>query len=382
MRKIYLTLAAAAFSLGLMAQLPKNSMVKHAIDINGVKNVASNVNGTVKSGNAVENFYVDYSAANFDDLFYVWTFNSNYVTADTTGGGISPINYAAVGITGPLAGYSDPSDPSGTWLERPYFYGPVTVDSIFAVVTHENNSGTYDKITMQIVTLDNTFKPTDTVLWQETDSSNTTLSPGGNWLGQGAAVALAFAPNFTTSNNQKIGLNLRYVGAKTDTFSILGGSIDDGNGGTTSQSNYQNSWIGISYISGGARIQNANIGYGNPVGSAGWFEAQNWSIWAYVTYDVTSVSENDFIKGVKIGQSFPNPANKVTNFFYELQKPTDVSFEVFDMNGRLVKEYKEGVKEAGKHTHTINVEEFTSGVYFYTIKTNETSITKRMVITK
>lgn len=378
MRKIYLTLAAAALSLGLSAQVQKSSVVKHSIDISNIKQVG-NSSQAVKSNSAVENFFVDYSAANFDDLFYVWTFNSNYTATDTQD--VAPINYAAVGLTGPLAGYSDPNDVTGTWLEYPYYFNPVTIDSIFVILTHENNSGTYDKIKMQIVTLDGTNKPTDTVLWEQVDSSNVTLSSGGNWLGSGAAFVNAYAPAFTTTDGQKIGFNLRYEGSKADTFAIIGGSVDDGNGGTTEQSNYQNSWLRIAYL-GNNKLQNANIGYGNPVGSGGWFEAQNWGMFAYVTYNVTDVTENEFIKGVKIGQSFPNPADKATRFFYELQKPSNVSFDVYDMSGRLVKQYNEGVKEAGKHTHVIDVTSLTSGVYFYTIKTDATTITKRFVVTK
>jgi hypothetical protein len=327
------------------------------------------------------NFWLDYSSANFDDLFYVWTFNSGYVAADTTGGEINPINIAAVGITGPLAGYTDPADIANSINEWSYFNGPITIDSIFGVVTHENNSGEYDKIIMEIVTLNGTGTPTSTVLWSATDSSNTTLSPGGNWVGTDASVLLSYAPNFTTTQGQAIGLNLRYVGNKADTFSVIAGSIDDGAGGTTQQSQYQNSWTRIPpFIP--SITKNANIGYGSPVGSSGWFEAQNWAFWAYVSYDATSVSENAFIKGVKISQNFPNPANKVTNFSYELQKSTNVSFEIYDMNGRLVKEVNEGRVEPGKHKYTIDVDQFNSGVYFFTIKTNETSITKRMVITK
>jgi hypothetical protein len=327
----------------------------------------------------VQNFWLDYSSANFDDLFYVWTFNSNYAAADTTGGGINPINYAAVAVTGPLAGYTDNADITNSINEFPYFNGPITIDSVFAIVTHENNSGEYDKIFTEIVTLNNSNQPTTTVLWSAVDSSNTTLSPGGNWIGTGASVLISHAPNFTTTNGQKIGFNLRYVGNKADTFSIIAGAIDDGSGGTTQQSNYKNSWTRIPPFIPNLTL-NSNIGYGSPVGTNGWFEAQNWALWAYVSYDVTSVSENAFIKGVKISQNFPNPADKVTNFVYELQKPTNVSFEVYDMNGRLVKDINQGRVEAGKHKFTIDVDQFNSGVYFFTIKTNETSITKRMVI--
>lgn len=384
MRKIYLTLAAAALTLGAFAQTPKLNTAPKRVDISGMKNRA--VTGPAKSTSAVENFYVDYSAANFDDLFFVWTMNSGYTAADTAanpqGDRVNPINYAAVGLTGPLQGYYDATDIANTLNSWDYYYNPITIDSVFAILTHENNSGQYDKIYTEIVTLDASLKPTGTVLWSAVDSSNTTLSPGGNYVGTGASFVLSQAPAFTTTNNQKIGFNIRYIGSKLDTFTIIGGAVDNGTGqGTDVPSNYPNSWTRIPPNISGI-TKNANIGYGSPVGADGWFEAQNWSMWAYVTYNVTGVSENEFIKGVKIGQSFPNPADKATRFFYELQKPTNVTFQVFDVNGRLVKEFNEGVKEAGKHTHIIDLASFNSGVYFYTIKTDATTITKRFVVTK
>lgn len=380
MKKFYLTLAAAALTLGLSAQVPKLAKATHRVDAANINAKKLSPAGTAKSTAAVENFYVDYSIANFDDLFYVWSFNSGYVTADTAtvnGDNINPINYAAVSFINPLAGYvSDPTAPQ----EWPYFGDDaLTIDSVFALVTHENNSGTADSIIFQIVSLDAQSKPTSTVLWQGVDVSDTTMSPGGNWVGENASVLISHAPAYVASG--KVGLNLRYVASKLDTFSILAGSIDDGNGGTMDQASYQSSWTRIPpFIP--SITKNANIGYGNPVGTDGWFEAQNWEFWAYVTYDVTSVSENSFIKGVKIGQSFPNPANKATRFFYELQKPTNVTINVHDMSGRLVQEYKNGVKEAGKHNQVLDLESLTSGVYFYTIVTDQTTITKRFVITK
>lgn len=376
MKKIYLTLAAAALGLTAVAQQAapqmRNASAK-VVDIASLKQRGP-VNNP-KSGNAITNFWLDYSVANFDDAAYVWRFNSNYGATDTA------VSYIAVAVTGPLWGYTDAADPANTIESYDYYFNPITIDSVFAAVSHENNSGTYNKIYYDIVTLNASGTPTSTALWTAVDSSNVTLSPGGNYVGQGAGVQLAYAPAFTTTNGQKIGLSLRYIGDKLDTFAVSAGYVDNGSGGADDPSQFATSFMKFPpFINSIA--PNSSIGYGNPVGADGWFEAQNWWLWAYVTYNVTSITENQWIKGVKIGQSFPNPADKQTRFFYELQKPTNVSFDVYDVNGRLVKNYNEGIKEAGKHTHIIDLASFTSGVYFYTIKTDATTITKRFVVTK
>lgn len=223
-----------------------------------------------------QTIYVDYSVANFDDLSYVWKFNSGYNGADTA------LNYAAVGLVNPLAGYTDPDDPQNTVGEWTYLTTqPLIIDSVFAIVTHENNSGQYDKIIIEIVALDANNKPTTTVLWSNTDSTNTSLSPGGNYLGQNAIFLLKAAANYTVPAGQKVGINLRYVGNELDSFAIVGTAVDNGQGGTDNPSNYATSWMRYPPLIN-TTTKNTTIGYGSPVGSDGWFEAQNWNIWARV----------------------------------------------------------------------------------------------------
>ncbi|UPT65931.1 MAG: T9SS type A sorting domain-containing protein [Sphingobacteriales bacterium JAD_PAG50586_3] len=191
-------------------------------------------------------------------------------------------------MVNPLPGYTNPSNISGTQVSNPYFtYCPLTIDTIYLKCAHENNTGTYNKIRVEIVTLDNNLKPTSTVLWSKTDSVNTTISPGGNWSGPNAVVKLKWPVGYTTSSGQKVGINIKYIGSKADTFAVVGGCINNGSGGANLQSQFSTSWVRIPpYITG--ITKNTSVGYGSPIGANGWFEAQNWAVTAYVSYDAST----------------------------------------------------------------------------------------------
>ena len=54
------------------------------------------------------NMYLDYNVANYDDTYYVWPYNSLYTSNDTAN------NFIGLALD-TLGGFSDPSDPAGSW---------------------------------------------------------------------------------------------------------------------------------------------------------------------------------------------------------------------------------------------------------------------------
>lgn len=66
--------------------------------------------------------------------------------------------------------------------------------------------------------------------------------------------------------------------------------------------------------------------------------------------------------------NYPNPFNRVTNIVFDLPEAADVSFQIFDVLGRIVKSVEMGFGGAGRD----NVMQFdgsrlASGTYFYVI---------------
>ena len=79
-------------------------------------------------------------------------------------------------------------------------------------------------------------------------------------------------------------------------------------------------------------------------------------------------------------QNTPNPANNTTRISYELTKSEKVSLDIYDLTGRKVLSFNEGNKLAGVHNVDINLSSLNSGTYFYTLKTNDFTKTKKMIV--
>jgi len=81
-----------------------------------------------------------------------------------------------------------------------------------------------------------------------------------------------------------------------------------------------------------------------------------------------------------LGQNYPNPFKQTTEISYELANGSNVMIEVMDLSGRQVMEVNEGFKPAGKHTKVLNVGNLDAGIYFYTLKADGFTETKRMIV--
>ena len=84
----------------------------------------------------------------------------------------------------------------------------------------------------------------------------------------------------------------------------------------------------------------------------------------------------------KLYQNYPNPFNPVTQIKFALAKTADVKLSVYNISGQKVAELANGVKYAGYHKIDFDGSRFNSGVYYYTLKVDGKSFTKKMVLTK
>ncbi len=81
-------------------------------------------------------------------------------------------------------------------------------------------------------------------------------------------------------------------------------------------------------------------------------------------------------------QNYPNPFNPVTKIRFDLPKSSNVKLTVFDVLGREVKVLANQNIEAGKFEIDFNASALTSGIYFYTITSNNFTLTKKMMLLK
>ena len=86
--------------------------------------------------------------------------------------------------------------------------------------------------------------------------------------------------------------------------------------------------------------------------------------------------------GMSLNQNMPNPFNNSTIIEFELDKQMDVSFEVLDITGKVVKTLYLGNMGVGTHQINLNSDSFRNGIYYYSIYNEEFKVTKKMIIQK
>ena len=93
-----------------------------------------------------------------------------------------------------------------------------------------------------------------------------------------------------------------------------------------------------------------------------------------------SIGEELEINAFELGQNFPNPANDETRFVMNVVVGGDYSVEVMNMMGQVVIYKDLGKLNGGTSVIELNTSSLTSGVYFYTVKTNGAAVSKKMII--
>ena len=83
-----------------------------------------------------------------------------------------------------------------------------------------------------------------------------------------------------------------------------------------------------------------------------------------------------------LAQNFPNPFNASTTIKFGLPGTSPVNLKIFDMKGREIITLIDEELPAGDHEINYNANELSSGVYFYLLKTDNSSQMKKFMIIK
>jgi len=89
----------------------------------------------------------------------------------------------------------------------------------------------------------------------------------------------------------------------------------------------------------------------------------------------SSVSDGIAASGVLLEQNAPNPVSSSTSISFSLPAASNVSLDIFDVSGRLVRTLSSGLKDAGTHQVTWNGKDdsgsrLANGVYYYRLSTS------------
>jgi len=79
-------------------------------------------------------------------------------------------------------------------------------------------------------------------------------------------------------------------------------------------------------------------------------------------------------------QNYPNPFNPVTMINYQLPIANYVNLTVYNLLGQKVETLVSEVQDAGQHQITWDASGFTSGIYYYRIKSSDFMDIKKMIL--
>jgi hypothetical protein len=84
----------------------------------------------------------------------------------------------------------------------------------------------------------------------------------------------------------------------------------------------------------------------------------------------------------RLYQNYPNPFNPVTKIKFDLKKSNTVKLVLYDILGRKVAEPVNEFLKAGSFEVELNLQNLSSGIYFYELSTDEFRQTQKMVLVK
>jgi hypothetical protein len=146
-----------------------------------------------------------------------------------------------------------------------------------------------------------------------------------------------------------------------------------------------------------AAYQTAAIG-GYPLGDLNWWPAQktaweagrdaqwttinNWLLYGNPNPGGVTQISGAVPTNYALNQNYPNPFNPSTKIQYSIPKSGHVSLKVFNLLGQEVATIFEGTQLVGNYEAEFDGSQLSSGVYMYTLKSGDISITKKFVLMK
>lgn len=92
--------------------------------------------------------------------------------------------------------------------------------------------------------------------------------------------------------------------------------------------------------------------------------------------------ESNIPDGFNLYQNYPNPFNPGTRIKYSVPGTENVTIKVFDILGNEITTLVNGEKKAGEYTVDFSGRNLSSGMYFYSIKTDDHYLVKKMILMK
>jgi len=135
---------------------------------------------------------------------------------------------------------------------------------------------------------------------------------------------------------------------------------------------------------------------GLPVGDLNWFPTDKATFNAnkdtYHSALISALNSGHTVLAVRelggvptrfeLTQNYPNPFNPITTIYFTIPEGGDVTLKVYDVTGKEVATLVNGYKTAQSYEVQFDGVNLSSGVYFYTLKSDNFTQTKKMILMK
>ncbi|MDG2418409.1 MAG: T9SS type A sorting domain-containing protein, partial [Saprospiraceae bacterium] len=100
--------------------------------------------------------------------------------------------------------------------------------------------------------------------------------------------------------------------------------------------------------------------------------------------DFDVATENLFVanKGFILNQNTPNPAMNLTSFEFVIPTKSDLTIEVYNLNGQLMTTLLNEEVQEGTYNVELNVTNFVNGTYFVKLRSDSVVLTRKMTVLK
>jgi 6-phosphogluconolactonase (cycloisomerase 2 family) len=126
--------------------------------------------------------------------------------------------------------------------------------------------------------------------------------------------------------------------------------------------------------------------YPKIVGKPVWatFQGNNQRTGMFSSSIITGIknSSSELPINYTLMQNYPNPFNPSTTIQFALPKEGRISIKIFNILGKHIATLLDGFQSAGYHEVTVNMDSFSSGIYFYQMRVGSFIETKKMMLMK
>lgn len=198
------------------------------------------------------------------------------------------------------------------------------------------------------------------------NSISRTTNGGASWFQQSV-------PNTSSSTY----CNIKYIPGTDICYIVLGTST--GSQAYKSTNNGSN-WTSLTMP---ANINITHFDIYKSGNTATAYAVSNTGIVLKLTDNITSIeNQSEIPYEYYLSQNYPNPFNPFTNINFSTSSPGLVQINVYNILGEFISGLVNEYKSPGNYSVLFDSEKLSGGVYFYTMRVNGFTETKKMIVTK